>query len=168
MTRNKKLVSTVVKTFGRNRKIVSGIFALAMLLPIGALAMDSTPKQTANQIGHLLPLPPIRHLESMRWLEWKPSAPVFKIDTLLMPDSAQPGVFRLPRATNAAYPASAEPWRSECPSPQRGRLPSGASESFPKPSAHFSLKASGVFSRTAKNCWQRAICLVTNGAGCFV
>ena len=104
MTRNQKLVSTVVETFGRNRKIVSGTFALAMLLPIGALAMDSTPKQTANQIGHLLPLPPIRHLESMRWLEWKPSAPVFKIDTLLMPDSAQPGVFRLPSSYERGLP----------------------------------------------------------------
>lgn len=104
MTRNQKLVSTVLETFGRNRKIVSGTFALAMLLPIGALAMDSTPKQTANQIDHLLPLPPIRHLESMRWLEWKPSAPVFKIDTLLMPDSAQPGVFRLPSSYERGLP----------------------------------------------------------------
>jgi hypothetical protein len=96
MTRNQKLVSTVVETFGRNRRVVASTFALAMLLPIGALAMDSTPKEAANRSGHLLPLAPIRHLDSMRWLDWKPSVPEFKIDTLLMPESAQPGVFRLP------------------------------------------------------------------------
>ena len=37
-----------------------------------------------------------RYLDSMRWMDWKPSAPVFKVDTLLLPDSTQPGVFRLP------------------------------------------------------------------------
>ena len=95
MTRNQKLVSTVVETFGRNRRVVVGTFAVALLLPIGALAMDSTPKETANRTGYRLQLPPIRYLDSML-SDWKPSAPVFKIDTLLMPESAQPGVFRRP------------------------------------------------------------------------
>jgi hypothetical protein len=58
--------------------------------------MDSTPKVTSDRAGHALSLPPIRYIDSMRWMDWKPSAPVFKVDTLLLPDSTQPGVFRLP------------------------------------------------------------------------
>jgi hypothetical protein len=44
----------------------------------------------------VLPLPPIRYTDSMRWMDWKPSAPVFKVDMLLLPDSTRPGMFRLP------------------------------------------------------------------------
>ena len=95
MTRKRKLVSAVVETCGRRRRIASGTFALAMLLPAGAFAMDSTPKVTPDRAGHVLPLPPIRYLDTMRWMDWKPSPPVFKVDTLLLPDSTQPGVFRL-------------------------------------------------------------------------
>jgi hypothetical protein len=96
MTRNQKLVSAVVETLRRGREIVAGTFVVAMLLPTGALGMDSPPKETSDRTGHVLTLPPIRHLDSMRWMDWKPSAPVFKVDTLLLPDSTQPGVFRLP------------------------------------------------------------------------
>jgi hypothetical protein len=91
-----KLVSAMVETLRRGRRIVAGTFALAMLLPTGAAGMDSTPKTTSDRTGYLLPLPPIPHLDSMRWMDWKPSAPLFKVDTLLLPDSTQPGVFRLP------------------------------------------------------------------------
>ena len=96
MTRNHKLVSAAVETWGRCRRILAGCFALAMLLPAGAFAMDSTPKLTSDRAGYVLPLPPIHYLDSMRWMDWKPSAPVFKVDTLLLPDSTKPGVFRLP------------------------------------------------------------------------
>jgi hypothetical protein len=92
MTTNHKLVSAIVETFRRGRRIVAGTFALAMLLPTGAIGMDSTPKETSDRTGYLLPLPPIRRLESMRWMDWKPSAPVFKVDTLL-PDSTYPRRF---------------------------------------------------------------------------
>ena len=95
MTRNRKLVSDVMETCGRRRRL-AGTFAMAMLLSAGAFAMDSTPKVTSDRAGYVLPLPPIRYLDSMRWMDWKPSAPVFKVDTLLLPDSTQPGVFRLP------------------------------------------------------------------------
>lgn len=96
MTRNQKLVSSAVETRGRFRRVAAGCFALAMLLPAGAVAMESTPKVTSDRAGYVLPLPPIRYLETMRWMDWKPSVPVFKVDTLLLPDSTQPGVFRLP------------------------------------------------------------------------
>lgn len=62
-----------------------------MALPIGTLAMDSTPRETSDRAGYALPLPPIRYLDTMRWMDWKPSVPAFKVDTLLLP-----GVFRLP------------------------------------------------------------------------
>ena len=94
MTGNQKLVSPVVETFARRRKIAAGTLALAILLPIGARAMDSP--QTPAQAGYALPLPPIWYLDTMRWMDWKPSVPVFKVDTLLLPDGTQPGMFRLP------------------------------------------------------------------------
>lgn len=96
MTRNQKLVSAVVETLRRGQGIVAGTFVVAMLLPTGALGMDSTPRETFDRTAQALPLPPIRHLDSMRWMDWKPSAPVFKVDTLLLPDGTTPGVFRIP------------------------------------------------------------------------
>jgi hypothetical protein len=76
--------------------MVAGAFVVAMLLSTGALGMDSTPRETFDRTAHALPLPPIRHLDSMRWMDWKPSAPVFKVDILLLQDSTTPVVFRLP------------------------------------------------------------------------
>jgi hypothetical protein len=32
----------------------------------------------------------------MRWMDWQPSTPLLKVDTLLLPDGARPGKFRLP------------------------------------------------------------------------
>ena len=93
MTRNDKCVEAPRRTPG----IVAGILALAMLTPTGASGLDSTISQTAErQATGLLPLPPIRYLDSMRWMEWKPNAPVFKVDTLLLPDGPSLGSFRLP------------------------------------------------------------------------
>jgi hypothetical protein len=69
-----------VETLGRRaRSIVAGAFAFAtMLLPLGASGMDSTPGPAFDRPGNVLPLPPIPYLESMRWMNWKPEAPVFK------------------------------------------------------------------------------------------
>jgi hypothetical protein len=96
MTGNEKLVSAFLETLRRGRTIAAGTFALAMLLPTGSFAMDSKHQGTLDRAGYVLPLPSIRYLDSMRWMDWKPSAPVLKVDTLLLPDSTQPGVFRLP------------------------------------------------------------------------
>jgi len=81
------------ETSGRRaRRIVAGAFALAtMLAPLGAWGMSSTPRPALDGAGNLLPLPPIPYLESMRWMSWKPDAPVFKTDILLLPDNVQPG-----------------------------------------------------------------------------
>jgi hypothetical protein len=106
MIRTRTLDSVRAETFGhRTRKIVAGAFALAtMLLPFGAWGMDGSPKLTMDTAGNLLPLPPIPYLDSMRWMNWKPSAPIFKVDTLLLPDSARPGVFRIPTEYDRGFP----------------------------------------------------------------
>ena len=96
MSRNYKPVSAIAEILRRGRRAVVGTMALAMLSPGAAFAMDSTPRQTFDQAGRVLPLPPVRHLDSMRWMDWKPGTPVFKVDTLLQPDSTQPGILRLP------------------------------------------------------------------------
>ena len=85
---------TRAETSGRRtRRIVAGALALTtMLLPLGAWGMDSTPRPLLDRAGNLLPLPPIPYLDSMRWMSWKPSAPLFKTDTLLLPDNMQPGL----------------------------------------------------------------------------
>ena len=103
MTSNTTLLSARAET-SHTRKIVAGAFALAaMLLPLGAFGMDSTPRQTVDRAGNLLPLPPIPYLDSICWMSWKPSAPIFKTDTLLLPDGAQPG-FRIPSRYNRGLP----------------------------------------------------------------
>jgi hypothetical protein len=104
MTRNTTPVSAPAETSGHTRRIVAGVFALAMLLPLGAFGMDSAPRQTVDRAGNLLPLPPIPYLDSMRWMNWKPSAPIFKIDTLLLPEGAQPGLFRIPSPYDRGLP----------------------------------------------------------------
>ena len=104
MTTNHELVPFTMETFRRGRRIVAGTFALAMLMPTGATGMDSTPKDTSDRTGYLLPLQPIPPLDSMRWMDWRPSAPLLKVDTLLLRDSTQPGVFRLPSDYERALP----------------------------------------------------------------
>lgn len=85
-----------METFARSRRLATGTLALATLVPIGAFAMDSAPKDTSDPAGYVLPLPPIRYLDAMRWIEWMPTVPVFKADSLLLPDGTLPGVFRFP------------------------------------------------------------------------
>ncbi|WKA26085.1 hypothetical protein [Bradyrhizobium roseum] len=96
MTENHGSVSAIPEMLRRRRWMVAGTLAFAMLLPSNALAMNTTPRQAFDQASHALPLPPVRYLDSMRWMDWKPGAPIFKVDTLLLPNGIQPGIFRLP------------------------------------------------------------------------
>ena len=78
------------------RGALVGAFALAAtLFPLNAWGTDN-PKLDADQTGNILPLPPVPYLESMQWMNWKLSPPVFKIDTLLAPAGSPPGSFQLP------------------------------------------------------------------------
>ena len=89
----------------RARRLVAGAFALAtMLAPLGAWGMDSPSRLALDRAGNLLPLPPIPYLESMRWMSWKPDAPVFKTDILLLPDNIQPGHLQLPSEHERSLP----------------------------------------------------------------
>jgi len=72
--------------------------------PPVAWGMDSTPKPVIDRTGDLLPLPPIPYLDSMRWMDWKPAAPLFKIDTLLLPDSAPPSLLGIPSEYERSLP----------------------------------------------------------------
>jgi hypothetical protein len=106
MTTHQTIGSACAETSKRRtRRLAAGGLALtAMLLPLGAWGMDTSPKLHFDKAGNLLPLPPIPYLDSMRWMDWKPSAPLFKTDTLLLPDSAQPGFFRIPWDYERALP----------------------------------------------------------------
>ena len=56
--------------------------------PLAAWGMDNDlQKVTSGKPGETsaLPLAPIPYLESMPWMQWKPTAPMLKIDTLLTP-----------------------------------------------------------------------------------
>ena len=75
----------------RARMMITGAFALgAMLLPAAAWGLDRGAQQIVDHTNHLL-LPPILYLDSMSWMSWKPSPPLFRTDTLLLPDSNEPG-----------------------------------------------------------------------------
>jgi hypothetical protein len=74
-----------------------------MLSPV-AWGMDSTPKPVIERTGDLLPLPPIPYLDSMRWMSWKPAAPLLKIDTLLLPDSGPPSLLGIPSEYERSLP----------------------------------------------------------------
>ena len=96
MTDNRKSISAVPEALRCGRNTVAGAIALASLLPSSAFAMDSSSKPTFDRAGQAFSLPRVRYLESMRWMDWKPDAPVLKVDTLLLPDRLAPGTFRLP------------------------------------------------------------------------
>ena len=106
MTSTYSVRAARVETLGRRaRSIVAGAFAFAtMLLPLGASGMDSTPGRAFDTPGNVLPLPPIPYLESMRWMNWKPEAPVFQTDFLLLPDKIRPGLLPLPSGHERSLP----------------------------------------------------------------
>ena len=78
---------------------------LALMLPSSAFTMDSPPSPVdSGQAARLLSLPPIPYLETMRWLSWTPSAPVFKVDTLLVPDALHRGLLGPPVENGRTLP----------------------------------------------------------------
>ena len=66
----------------RARPIAGALFIAALLLPGSAWGMDSSPKTQASDVRKELVLPPV---SDAHWMNWKPSQPVLKIDTLLAP-----------------------------------------------------------------------------------
>lgn len=67
---------------------------LALVLVLASLtnlaAVEGLSQVAAEKASHTLPLPPIRYLESMPWMNWNTSAPTLRIDTLMLPDPPNP------------------------------------------------------------------------------
>jgi hypothetical protein len=84
---------------------LAGFLALGLMLPSSAFTMDSTPNPgDHDQAAPMLSLPPIPYLETMGWMIWTPIAPVFKVDTLLVPDALHPGLLGPPVENGRTLP----------------------------------------------------------------
>ena len=62
---------------------------LALILVLASLtnlaAVEALSPVAAERASHILPLPKIRYLDSMPWINWNASAPTLRIDTLMLP-----------------------------------------------------------------------------------
>src|ERR1043166_3836829 len=104
MITNPTVRSARAEKSGRRTRIIAGALALAaMLLPFAASGMDSTSRLDVDRAGNMLRLPPVPYLDSMPWMNWKPAAPVFKVDTWLVPDRDQPGFLRIPSGNDRGF-----------------------------------------------------------------
>jgi hypothetical protein len=74
---------------------------LALVLVLASLtnlaAVEGLSQVAAEKAGHTLPLPQIRYLESMPWMNWNASAPTLRIDTLMLPGGVPWGDPRSPQ-----------------------------------------------------------------------
>jgi hypothetical protein len=71
------------------QNLMTAFLASALTLPsLAAWGMESPPRQVTAKAGEMLPLPPIRYLDSMPWMNWKVSArtPTLKIDIAHVPE----------------------------------------------------------------------------------
>ena len=66
------------------QNLMIAVLASSLTLPPSlAWGIESFPQQIAVKADHILPLPPIPHIESMPWIN--ATAPALKIDTLMAP-----------------------------------------------------------------------------------
>ena len=87
------------------RNLLTALLASALTLPsLAAWGIDSSPKQAAAKAGDMMPLPPIRYLDSMPWMNWNTSAPTLRIDTLMSPSLTPWGVLQTPQDRAKASP----------------------------------------------------------------
>ena len=87
------------RTTGRViRNLMTALLTSALTLPsLAAWGTERSPEQPAARAGDLLPLPPIRYLDSMPWMNWKASAQTLRIDTLMSPSFTPWGVLKSPQ-----------------------------------------------------------------------
>jgi hypothetical protein len=75
--------------------------ALASILVLASLtnlaAVEGLSQGADGSTDHKLPLPKIRLLESMPWMNWNTPAPTLRIDTLMLPGGAPWGDPRNPQ-----------------------------------------------------------------------
>lgn len=80
------------------QNLMTAFLASALTLPsLAAWGIESPPRQVTAKAGEMLPLPPIRYLDSMPWMNWKASVPTLRIDTLMFPSVTPWGVLKSPR-----------------------------------------------------------------------
>ena len=80
------------------QSLVTALLASALTPPSpAAWGTGRSPEQPAERAGDILPLPPIRHLDSMPWMDWKVSAPILRIDTLMSPSVTPWGILKSPK-----------------------------------------------------------------------
>jgi hypothetical protein len=87
------------------RNVLTASLASALTLPsLAPWGMDSSPKQAAAKAGDMMPLPPIRYLDSMPWMNWNTSAPTLRIDTRMSPTVTPWGIMQIPQYRAKASP----------------------------------------------------------------
>ncbi|WFU39524.1 hypothetical protein QA640_35000 [Bradyrhizobium sp. CB82] len=88
------------------RNMLTALLASALTLPsLAAWGIESSPQQAAAKSGDMLPLPPIRYLDSMPWMNWTAPAPTLRIDTLMSPSVTPWGILQPPRDRTQTSPA---------------------------------------------------------------
>lgn len=68
--------------------LLTGTLALVLVLAslTNLAAVEGLSQVAAERANHVLPLPRIRYIESMPWMNWNVSAPTLRIDTLILPN----------------------------------------------------------------------------------
>lgn len=76
------------------RRLLTASLASALAMPsLAAWGLNSPPRTTAIP-AYVRPPPPIAHLESMRWMQWKAEAPRLRIDILMSPNVTPWGILQ--------------------------------------------------------------------------
>jgi hypothetical protein len=101
--RAEKQKAPVIRRIIQN--LMTALLASVLTRPsLAAWGVGSSPKQAAARTGDLLPLPPIRYLDSMPWMNWNTSAPTLRIDTLISPSVTPWGDLQTPQDRAKASP----------------------------------------------------------------
>ncbi|MCA6125229.1 hypothetical protein J6500_25530 [Bradyrhizobium sp. WSM 1704] len=88
------------------RNVMTALLAAVLMLPsLAAWGIESSPQPAAARAGDMLPLPPIRYLDSMLWMNWNAPAPTLRIDTLMSPSVTPWGILQAPQERTKASPA---------------------------------------------------------------
>src|ERR1700756_4498483 len=81
------------------RNLMAALLASALTPPsLAAWGTETSPnKQAVTKARDMLPLPPIRYLDSMPWMNWSVSASTLGIDTLMSPSVTPWGILQTPQ-----------------------------------------------------------------------
>lgn len=87
------------------RNLMTALLASALTLPsLAAWGTENSPVRAVTRTDGTLPLPPLRYLDSMPWMNWNTSAPTLRIDTLISPSVTPWGILQTPQDRAKASP----------------------------------------------------------------